>query len=127
MRLSPDALRRLTHLPWEGNARELENAIERALALCEGNEIRLQDLAELESSRAAEPAFEQALLRLATEGRWKLREFVDRYIAEILELTGGNKVQAARLLGVHRRTLYRRGGGRDLDVEIGAETDDEAV
>jgi DNA-binding NtrC family response regulator len=127
VRLSPEALRRLTHLPWEGNARELENAIERALALCDGDEIRLPDLAELESNGSAEPAFEQALLRLATDGRWQLRTLVDRYIDEIVALTGGNKVQAARILGVHRRTLYRR-GGRDLELGIEAEDppEDEA-
>jgi len=37
-----------------------------------------------------------------------LRELEDRYVDQILELTGGNKVRAARILGVDRKTLYRR-------------------
>jgi DNA-binding NtrC family response regulator len=41
-----------------------------------------------------------------------VRELVDRYTEEILERTGGNKVHAARILGIHRRTLYRRGETR---------------
>jgi DNA-binding NtrC family response regulator len=118
IRISCEAMERLVRLPWEGNARELENAIERALALCDGREITPGDLPGADDGMCAEqPVCEESMLRMAVGRRLTLRELGDGYIAEILKLTKGNKVQAARILGINRRTLYRRG---EHDVE-GAE------
>ena len=60
-----------------------------------------------------------AVLSQAVEGRLTLRELSDRYTDQVLELTGGNKQQAARILGIDRRTLYRR-AERDAAGAIGA-------
>jgi len=110
--LAPAALERLQRCRWEGNARELENVIERALALTDRVELRPEDLplgADEERAAGSQVVPEQALLRTAVGKRMTVHELVDRYIEQVLELTGGNKVQAARILGINRRTLYRRG------------------
>jgi DNA-binding NtrC family response regulator len=108
-RISEAAMARLRRMPWEGNARELENAIERSLALACGDEISADDLLPLEVAGARDKSFEDSLLRVAVDKRLTLRELGDRYVEGVLALTGGNKVQAARILGINRRTLYRRG------------------
>jgi two-component system, NtrC family, response regulator AtoC len=108
--LSSESLELLTRLYWEGNARELENSIERALALCEGAEIGPEDLPSEQAP--AEPAFEDNLLRVAANESWTLKQLLDRYTADVLERTKHNKVQAARILGINRRTLYRRSEAR---------------
>ena len=105
--VSPGAMRRLCARPWRGNARELENVIERALALTEAAELGPEDLpfsAEEESA----PDRAEELMRSTAEQRMSLRELEERYVDHILELTGGNKVRAARILGIDRKTLYRR-------------------
>ena len=57
-----------------------------------------------------------ALLGAATARGLTLQELGDLYIEKVLEQTGGNKVQAAKRLGINRRTLYRRGDRkRDRD------------
>ena len=100
-------MERLLHLPWEGNARELENAIERALALSGGATVYAEDLP---AGSAEAPSSEQeSLLELAVEQKLTLRELDDRYVDRVLASVGGNKVHAARILGINRRTLYRRG------------------
>jgi len=109
IRIGREAMARLLRLPWEGNARELENAIERALVLCDSDEISVHDLPGCELEGASQVGLEGALLRVALDRRMTLRELGDLYIEEILKLTQGNKVQAARILGINRRTLYRRG------------------
>jgi DNA-binding NtrC family response regulator len=106
--VSPAALKALRARQWKGNARELENVIERALALSDAAELGVDDLPFYgdEERSASEPA--GALLRSAEGRHLSLREVEDLYIGQILEHTGGNKVQAAKILGIDRKTLYRR-------------------
>jgi DNA-binding NtrC family response regulator len=106
--ISPAAMERLKVCGWKGNARELENVIERALALSDSAELGVEDL-PLEIAGAPVPETgSQSLVKRAARERLTLRELEERYIDEVLDLTSGNKVQAARILGIDRKTLYRR-------------------
>jgi two-component system response regulator HydG len=107
--LSQPALERLATCTWRGNARELENTIERALAMCDNEVIEAEDLplgAAPERAAGAEREEESYLASAARRGL-SLRELEERYIDEVLRATGGNRVQAARILGIDRKTLYR--------------------
>jgi DNA-binding NtrC family response regulator len=119
IRLSRGALELLKHQPWEGNARELENALERALLLASGDEIQVSDLPSGGDPKAREGTAqrpERELLTSALEKQMSLRELSDLYTERILELVHGNKVRAARILGINRRTLYRRGENRHREA-----------
>jgi len=106
--VSRAAMERLMQLPWKGNARELENVIERALILSSADQIDLADLpgVDLDGSGGRDAADE--FPRSAAQRRLSLREVEDLYIEEVMRLTAGNKVQAAKILGIDRKTLYRR-------------------
>jgi len=106
--VSRAAMERLMQFPWKGNARELENVIERALALSSDDQIDLSDLpgADLDGSGQRDAADE--FPRSAAQRRLSLRDVEDLYIEEVMRLTSGNKVQAAKILGIDRKTLYRR-------------------
>ena len=108
LRLTQEALARLTTQPWRGNARELENVLERAVALADGDEIHPEDLPLGERSSDARERPAEALVRDSAQRCLSLGELEDLYIDEILRRTGGNKVRAAHLLGIDRKTLYRR-------------------
>jgi DNA-binding NtrC family response regulator len=101
---SQEAMARLMANPWEGNVRELENVIERAVVLARGEVIEAFDLpnatqGDVESFFATN----QATGALPT-----LEEIEKRYIKFVLDKTGGRKEKAAQILGVNRRTLYRK-------------------
>jgi DNA-binding NtrC family response regulator len=103
-RLSPEALRMLLNYPWPGNVRELENVIERALVLCQGEDITPEDLpAHLTGSKPHIPTLQDALLR-----RRSLGDLDREYTLLALEFTEGKKKEAAELLGIDRKTLYRK-------------------
>jgi DNA-binding NtrC family response regulator len=112
--LSPAALERLRTCTWRGNARELENVIERALALAEGDEIGPADLPLPASAEGTEDS-ERAFVRACARRQLSLREVEDLYIDEVMATAGGNKVHAARVLGIDRKTLYRRAERRTRD------------
>lgn len=106
--LSEKAMRKLQRAPWPGNARELENCIERSLALADGSEIRESDILIPDDPIRVDGSLESSILQLAQEQRLTLHDLGDLYIQAVLESTQGRKSEAARILGVNRRTLYRR-------------------
>jgi DNA-binding NtrC family response regulator len=106
--LSENAVRKLQRAPWPGNARELENCIERSLALADGTEIHASDILIPDDPMQVDGSLEDAIMQLARQQGLKLSELSDRYVQAVLETTHGRKSEAARILGVNRRTLYRR-------------------
>ena len=102
--ISESALALFLEYSWPGNVRELENAIERAVILAHGDQITTDDLPPtLIGSRGDYSTIEKALERLLP-----LEELERQYITRILEQTGGNKYKAAQILGIDRKTLYRK-------------------
>ncbi len=106
LRISSEAAARLRDYPWPGNVRELQNCIERAVALADGEEIVPEDLPKtILRYRGAEAAIEPP----SAGGALRSLEEVERaHILRVLDIVGGNKTQAARALGLDRKTLYRK-------------------
>jgi DNA-binding NtrC family response regulator len=104
LNVPPEALATLTAYSWPGNARELENVIERACALAAGPDLTPDDLPE----RVRSNGQTGAMIARARERRMTLRELEKEYIVEALRMTGGNKSRAAEILGIDRRTLHRK-------------------
>jgi DNA-binding NtrC family response regulator len=102
--MSSEALAVLTAYSWPGNVRELENAIERAVAFTRGPAITPEDLPE----RVGASGAASALIARSVDQNMTIREMEREYILEVLRRTGGNKSRAAELLGLDRKTLYRR-------------------
>jgi two-component system response regulator HydG len=103
--LTPEAARKLMDYNWPGNVRELENSIERAVAICGGGPISPEHLPtkiqQYQSSR----------IELASHDATELitlDEMERRYVRQVLDSVSGNKTHAARVLGIDRRSLYRR-------------------
>jgi two-component system response regulator PilR (NtrC family) len=127
----PDALRAIEGYGFPGNVRELENIIERGVALAGSRVIGLGDLPREVSGVAASAT--PSLLSLPKEGIKLddiLSEVERRLLVEALERTGGMRTAAAKLLGVTFRSLRYRLDKYGLDVgeELGegASTEDDA-
>ncbi len=110
---NPAAAELLEKYPWPGNIRELRNVIERTMILSQENEIAEDDLPEEVRDCHAEPdRVEETLSSLDVSPTGDqfvtLKELEDRYIQEVLGLTGQNKTHAARILGIHPTSLLRR-------------------
>jgi two-component system response regulator HydG len=102
---SEEALARLQSYDWPGNVRELENVVERAVALGAGPTLHTVDLPTNLQSPALAAA---APLGGTSEGVVPLRELEKRAILGAIKELGGDKLQAARLLGIGKTTLYRK-------------------
>ena len=107
-RLSPEALRAMMAYPWPGNVRELEHALERAALLSEGETMTARDVpAEILAPKDeltvmippdSAAGFKETMARL-------IRDAEVRLIRRALAQSGGNRTEAARLLGISRRAL----------------------
>jgi DNA-binding NtrC family response regulator len=103
--LSHGAAEKLLQYAWPGNVRELANCIERAVALTEHEQILVEDLPE----RIRAEARSHLLVTSDDPSELVPLEIVEqRYIARVMESVGGNKTLAARVLGLDRKTLYRK-------------------
>ncbi|MGB6430911.1 MAG: sigma-54 dependent transcriptional regulator [Candidatus Acidiferrales bacterium] len=99
--IAEDAMRRLMTYDWPGNVRELENAVERAVALGSGPILHVGDLPS--NLQYAQPERLQEQNELVP-----LEELERRAIFNALRETSGDKLAAARLLGIGKTTLYRK-------------------
>ena len=103
--ISTTAARRLLDHDWPGNVRELENWMERAVALCRLDEITVEDLPP---RPAAAPSSQMVISTQSPSELTTLDEMSRRYVRQVLTLLDGNKTQAAKALGMDRRSIYRR-------------------
>ena len=102
--MTESALALLIDYHWPGNVRELENVIERAVTLTLQDQIISDDLpSTIQGTRG-----DRRLIDEATERTRSLGEVEQEYILRIMDKTGGNKYQAAQILGIDRKTLYRK-------------------
>ncbi len=109
--LAPDALELLRAYRFPGNVRELSNALERAVAFSNDDTI---EAAALPRRLHRAPAETSEPHSVWTPGELQpLADIELRYIRHVLEQLGGNKRRAAEVLGIGRRTLYRRLGVSD--------------
>ena len=94
--MTPEFISKLEKHNWKGNIRELKNILERAVILAAGNELTIRDLPfELQTAVAESDGLELA----AAE---------KRHIRKVLQYTGGNKTETAKLLNIGIATLYRK-------------------
>ena len=103
--IAPEAARKLLEYDWPGNVRELVNAMERAVALAEYDEVTVADLPEKIQ------AFRPSQIVVSTDDPSELLpldEIERRYILRVIEAVGGNRTRAAEILRVDRKTLYTK-------------------
>jgi transcriptional regulator with PAS, ATPase and Fis domain len=100
LRLSPDAMRRLLDHEWPGNARELENALEYAVAVCRGQTILPEDLPDLAAGRPG------VVRSVAADSPQKRRDAEP--LRSVLDANRWRRNDAARALGISRSTLWRK-------------------
>jgi DNA-binding NtrC family response regulator len=118
---APEVLEALTRHAWPGNIRELENLVERCVVLARGSRIEIDAL----------PPALRGVGAPARAGSGTLEDLERRRIEEVLGETGGNKKLAARLLGIHRSTLYakleRYGIHHDLGTGLEPSAEEDAA
>lgn len=103
--LSPPTAQKLLDYAWPGNVRELRNAIERAVALTRFDRIAVDDLPDRIRN------YRHTHLELAGDNPTELmpmEEVEHRYIRHVMKVTHGNRSQTAQILGMDRKTLYRK-------------------
>jgi two-component system response regulator PilR (NtrC family) len=126
--LSPDARRAIDRHDFPGNVRELENMIERAVALCDGTNIGLGDLPEAVAGMTSLPT---PLVTELPESGCNLDEVIGeverRLMVQALERTQGVRVAAARLLGVTTRSFRYRLAKHGIEGEGDDDSDETEI
>jgi DNA-binding NtrC family response regulator len=102
--LTEGALALLMDYAWPGNVRELENVIERGVTLTRGEKIGSEDLPQAVRGDSGD----RHMIEEGAEKTRTLAEVERTYILRVMEKTAGNKYQAAQILGIDRKTLYRK-------------------
>jgi DNA-binding NtrC family response regulator len=108
-KIDPQALEQLMRYSWSGNVRELENVIERASALCEGDIIKSEDL-------PAQVLYDRDSFETISEADWQVGQPLDnfvraqerKYIELTLKFNQGSREKTASMLGISIATLYRK-------------------
>jgi len=107
LRVEPDAMESLMRYRWPGNVRELQNAIQRGVILCRNNRLTVKDLPPRVAGTGipSTKLFEDVVAR-----RVSLDQVERDYVRSVLESVNGNKTEAAAILKIDRKTLYRKLG-----------------
>jgi two-component system response regulator HydG len=108
-RISDEALGRLMSYDWPGNIRELENCIQRAVSLGSGTFIQMQDL-------PSAMLYHLARQTSSRQDLSTLQALEQQAIRQALQATGGDRVRAAKLLGIGKTTIYRKLKEYGIDV-----------
>jgi DNA-binding NtrC family response regulator len=116
--LTADAIEVLKHHDWPGNVRELKNVMQRAIVLSDGPEIDPTHLSIFDrhqpQDRAEHPS--ELVIHIPMAGM-TLAEIEAEAMRITLEITGGNRSAAARILGVSRPTVHRKIHEYDLETD----------
>jgi two-component system response regulator HydG len=99
--ISDEAMGRLMSYDWPGNVRELENCIQRAVSLGSGTFVQVEDL-------PSGLLYHLARKSSSRQEMTTLRALEQRAIRDALQATGGDRIRAAKLLGVGKTTIYRK-------------------
>ncbi len=116
--LTPEAVGALQAHSWPGNVRELENTVERVVISARTGQLSEEDVLDLlrrERTPRSHPAF---------EGLPTLELLEQQYIKHVLEVCKGNRTRAAEILGIDRRSLYRKASR--YGFPLGGEEEDES-
>jgi DNA-binding NtrC family response regulator len=103
--MSDSFAKRLLDYNWPGNVRELRNAMERSVTMTDSARLSVEDLPE------AVRDFQSRKMLIASDNPEELRSMEEverRYILHVLDSVGGNKTVASQILGLDRKTLYRK-------------------
>jgi two-component system response regulator HydG len=117
--VAPSAMAKLVNARWEGNVRELENVIERLVILSKHNVIEENDI-HLSEQSDTDKFFGKAIESYPT-----IEDLEKKYIQYILNKTGGKKEKASQILGINRRTLYRKEREYGLVEDGGHQNEDD--
>ena len=98
-------MRRLLSHDWPGNVRELENFVERSVIMHAG--ARTIPF-EAPARRGLKGPSETEMVGKAAKARWNLARLEREYILEVLQANHGHQIRTADILGIDRRTLYRK-------------------
>jgi two-component system response regulator HydG len=104
-KVEPEAMACMVRYRWPGNVRELRSVVHRGVILCRGGALKVRDLPArvVDGSPGSAKILEDAL-----EQRLSLERFESEYVRAVLESVNGNKAEAAKILQIDRKTLYRK-------------------